>query len=108
MVTFTHTATEGNFERGSVQAEIMMGLKEAIIRDIDDLRVDELLIISEQIRLVKSRKRSNIKALPMEDIRVLTSSSKSREAQGGIHEKIPGFVFDDRNRGRFRAQQRSR
>lgn len=38
-----------------------MGLKELIKKDIDDLRVDELLIISEQIKLLKKEKPLMVK-----------------------------------------------
>lgn len=64
-----------------------MGLKELIKKDIDDLRVDELLIISEQIKLLKRRKTSHGKALSLEEIRKMTATSKSIWADDVIKER---------------------
>lgn len=64
-----------------------MGLKELIKKDIDDLKVDELLIISEQIKLLKRRKVSPGKVLPIEEILKMTSASKSNWAEDVIEER---------------------
>jgi len=54
-----------------------MGLKEKVIKDIDDLGTDELVVLSEQIRLLKRTKGPLRKALPVEEILKLTAASKS-------------------------------
>ena len=46
-----------------------MGLKELIKKDIDKLRADELVIISEQIRLLKRAEPFQIKPRPLKEIR---------------------------------------
>lgn len=64
-----------------------MGLKDAIKKDIDSLRVDELIIISEQIKLVKGRKRPATKRPRLEEIQQLTATSKSSWADDVIKER---------------------
>lgn len=64
-----------------------MGLKEMVKKDIDNLKVDELLIISEQIKLLKKTKVSHREALSLEEIRQMTSTSKSNWAEDVIHER---------------------
>lgn len=54
-----------------------MGLKEKVIKDIDDLGTDELVALSEQIRLLKRAKGPLRKVLPVEEILKLTAASKS-------------------------------
>lgn len=64
-----------------------MGLKEMVKKDIDDLKADELLIISEQIKLLKKTKISHKKVLSLEEIRQMTSTSKSNWAEDVIRER---------------------
>lgn len=64
-----------------------MGLKDAIKKDIDSLRVDELVIISEQIKLVKGRTRPATKSPRLEEIQRLTATSKSSWADDVIRER---------------------
>ena len=64
-----------------------MGLKEMVKRDIDELRADELVVLSEQIRLLKRAKAPQGTALPVEAIQKLTASSKSTWSEDVIHER---------------------
>jgi len=64
-----------------------MGLKEMVKKDIDEMRADELVVISEQIRLLKRAKAPHGKALPVEAIRKMTASSKANWAEDVIHER---------------------
>lgn len=64
-----------------------MGLKEMVIKDLDDLGTDELVVLSEQIRLLKRAKTPSGKALPVEEIRKLTASSKSTWSEDIAHER---------------------
>jgi len=64
-----------------------MGLKELVKRDIDDLRADELVIISEQIRLFKRVRPSHVVARPLEEIRQMTATSKSNWSDDVIRER---------------------
>lgn len=64
-----------------------MGLKEIIKKDIDNLKADELVIISEQIRLLKKGKTHHIKARPLEEVRKMTATSKSNWADDVIKER---------------------
>jgi hypothetical protein len=54
-----------------------MGLKEMLKKDIDELGLDDLVVLSEQVRLLKRTKVPRGKALPLEEIRKLTATSKS-------------------------------
>ena len=54
-----------------------MRLKEKLKKDIDELGADELVLLSEQIRLIKRVSPSQRRALPLEEIHKLTSSSNS-------------------------------
>lgn len=54
-----------------------MRLKERLKKDIDELGADELVLLSEQIRLIKRASPSQRKALPLEEIHKLTSTSNS-------------------------------
>jgi hypothetical protein len=54
-----------------------VGLKEMVKKDIDGLRADELVVLSEQIRLLKRGSDFQGEALPLEEIQKLTASSKS-------------------------------
>jgi hypothetical protein len=54
-----------------------MRLKERLKKDIDELGADELVLLSEQIRLIKRASPSQGRALPLEEIHKLTSSSDS-------------------------------
>jgi hypothetical protein len=58
-----------------------MGLKEKVKKDIDELQPDELVVLSEQIRLLKRARALLEKALPLEEIQRLTASSKSTWAE---------------------------
>jgi hypothetical protein len=58
-----------------------MGLKEMVKKDIDELQPDELVVLSEQIRLLKRARALLEKALPLEEIQRLTASSKSTWAE---------------------------
>ncbi len=64
-----------------------MGLKERVKKDIDELRADELVVISEQIRLLKRAKTPHGKALPVEEVRRMTASSKSNWAEEVVSER---------------------
>ncbi len=64
-----------------------MGLKELIKKDIDSLRADELVIIAEQIKHMKKTKIAHAEVLPLEEIRRLTSTSKSNWAEDIIRER---------------------
>jgi hypothetical protein len=64
-----------------------MGLKEMLKKDIDALRADELVVISEQMRLLKRAKVPQGKALPAEEVRKLTASSKSTWSEDVVHER---------------------
>jgi hypothetical protein len=64
-----------------------MGLKEMVKKDIDELRADELVVLSEQIRLLKRAKAPQGKALPVEEIRKMTASSKSTWSEDVISER---------------------
>ena len=64
-----------------------MGLKEMVKKDIDELRPDELVVISEQIRLLKKAKMPVGKALPVEEIRRMTASSQSSWADDVVSER---------------------
>jgi hypothetical protein len=54
-----------------------MRLKERLKKDIDELGADDLVLLSEQIRLIKRPSPSQGRALPLEEIHKLTSSSDS-------------------------------
>jgi hypothetical protein len=64
-----------------------MGLKEMVKKDIDELRADELVVLSEQIRLLKRASALQGKALTLEEIRKLTASSKSTWSEDIIRER---------------------
>jgi hypothetical protein len=64
-----------------------MGLKEMLKKDIDELRADELVVICEQIRLLKRTKTPEGFALPVEEIQKMTASSKSMWSKDIIHER---------------------
>ncbi len=72
---------QGEFMRNN------MGLRELIKKDLDDLRTDELVIISEQIRLLKRLKPVPTPARPIEEIRKMTAASKSNWAEDIIRER---------------------
>ena len=64
-----------------------MGLKELIKKDIDNLRADELVIISEQIKLLKKSKAPGVKAYPLEEIRRMTATPKSNWSDDVVKER---------------------
>ena len=64
-----------------------MGLKEMMKKDIDELRADELVVLSEQIRLLKRARSLQGKVLPLEEIQKLTASSKSTWSEDIIRER---------------------
>jgi hypothetical protein len=64
-----------------------MGIKEMVKEDIDELRADELVVLSEQIRLLKGASALHGKALPLEEIQKLTASSKSTWSEDIIRER---------------------
>jgi len=64
-----------------------MGLKEMVKKDIDELRADELVVLSEQIRLLKRARSLQGKVLPLEEIQKLTASSKSTWSDDIIRER---------------------
>jgi hypothetical protein len=64
-----------------------MGLKEMVKKDIDELQPDELVVLSEQIRLLKRARALLEKALPLEEIQRMTASSKSTWAEDIIRER---------------------
>lgn len=65
-----------------------MGLKEAVKKDIDEMQPDELVVISEQIRLLKRAKAQERKAYPIEDVRKMTASSTSTWSDDVISERL--------------------
>ena len=64
-----------------------MGLREMVKKDIDGLQADELVVLTEQIRLLKRAKASQAKALSVEEIQKLTASSKSTWSEDIIRER---------------------
>jgi hypothetical protein len=64
-----------------------MGLKEMMKKDIDELRADELVVLSEQIRLLKRTSTRKGQALPLEEIQKLTASSKSTWSEDVIRDR---------------------
>lgn len=64
-----------------------MGLKDLIKKNIDNLRADELVIISEQIRLLRKARPSYVKVRPLKEIRKMTATSKSNWADDVIKER---------------------
>jgi hypothetical protein len=64
-----------------------MGLKEMVKKDIDELRADELVVLSEQIRLLNRARSLQGKVLPLEEIQKLTASSKSTWSDDIIRER---------------------
>ena len=64
-----------------------MVLKEMLKKDIDELRADELVVLSEQIRLLKRARAPQGEALPLEEIQKLTASSKSTWSEDVIRER---------------------
>ena len=64
-----------------------MGLKEMVKKDIDELRADELVVLSEQIRLLKRARSLQGKVLPLEEVQKLTASSKSTWSDDIIRER---------------------
>jgi hypothetical protein len=64
-----------------------MGLKEMVKKDIDELRADELVVLSEQIRLLKRARSLQGKVLPLEEIQKLTASSKSTWSDDIVRER---------------------
>jgi hypothetical protein len=77
------------YENGKRVEEVMsMGIKEIVKKDIDELRADELVVLSEQIRLLKRRTVSQGKALPLEEIQKLTASSKSTWSEDVVRERL--------------------
>jgi len=65
-----------------------MGLKEMVKKDIDELRADQLVVLSEQIRLLKRASALQGKALPLEEIQKLTASSRSTWSEDIIRERL--------------------
>jgi len=70
-----------------IEGDFLMGIKELIKKDIDNLRVDELIIISEQIKLLKKTKPSCIRAISLEEIRQMTKTSKSTWSEDVIKDR---------------------
>jgi len=64
-----------------------MGLKDSVKKDIEGLQADELVVISEQIRLMRRAKMSKGKALPVEEIQKLTASSTSSWSEDVVRER---------------------
>ncbi|MEK6590943.1 MAG: hypothetical protein AABZ11_09725 [Nitrospinota bacterium] len=64
-----------------------MGLKELIKKDIDSLRADEIILIAEQIRHIKKSRETRLNVPTIEEIRHLTSTSKSNWAEDIIRER---------------------
>ena len=64
-----------------------MGLKEMVKKDIDELQPDELVVLSEQMRLLKRARALLEKALPLEEMQRMTASSKSTWAEDIIRER---------------------
>ena len=64
-----------------------MVLKEMLKKDIDELRADELVVLSEQIRLLKRARAPQVQALALEEIQKLTAASKSIWSEDVIRER---------------------
>ena len=64
-----------------------MVLKEMLKKDIDELRADELVVLAEQIRLLKRARAPQGEALPLEEIQKLTAASKSIWSEDVIRER---------------------
>ena len=64
-----------------------MVLKEMLKKDIDELRADELVVLSEQIRLLKRARDPQGQTLPLEEIHKLTASSQSTWSDDVIRER---------------------
>lgn len=64
-----------------------MGLKELIKKDIDSLQADEVVFIAEQIRHIKRVRQIHPNVPTIEEIRRLTSTSKSNWAEDIIRER---------------------
>jgi len=64
-----------------------MGIKERVKKEIDELRADELVVLSAQIRLLKRASALQGKALPLEEIQKLTASLKSTWPEDIIRER---------------------
>ena len=65
-----------------------MTLRELIKKDIEELGTDELVLISEQIRLIKKLKPLPGKTISLEEIRKLTAASKSNWADDVLKERL--------------------
>lgn len=73
------------FSKYSIKSEWV--LRELIKKDIDNLRADELVIVAEQIKNIKKVSKVRADVLPIEEIRKLTSTSKSNWAEDIIRER---------------------
>jgi len=69
----------------------MLEIKENIYREIDEMDIYELLLLYNQIRLMKNirtrRKLEGKETLALEEIHKLTSSSKTNWAESVISER---------------------
>lgn len=64
-----------------------MDWRDRIKKDIDDLRTVDLFSISEQIRLLKKARPTETTAPSLEEIRMMTSTSKSNWSDDVIKER---------------------
>jgi hypothetical protein len=64
-----------------------MGLKESIKKDIDVMAIDDLFIISEQIKLLKKKKPARSKAYSLKEIHSMTATSKSNWSEDVVRER---------------------
>lgn len=64
-----------------------MSLKQRVIRDLDELGTDDLVVLSEQIRLLKRGRNPHVHARSLEEILRLTASSKSTCSEDIAHER---------------------
>jgi hypothetical protein len=65
----------------------MMGLKEMLKKSIDELRADELVVLSEQMRLLRRARNTKGRTLPLEEIQKMTASSKSTWSEDVVRER---------------------
>jgi hypothetical protein len=64
-----------------------MKLQDDIVNDIKEMSIDELLFLKEQIRLLRKTKSKAKSKYTLEEVRELTSSSKSNWANDIIKER---------------------
>jgi hypothetical protein len=64
-----------------------MKLQDDIVNDIKEMSIDELLFLKEQIRLLRKTKSKVKSKYTLEEVRKLTSSSKSNWADDIVRDR---------------------